>query len=487
MTRHEMWRDEHQAWLLARDSATPWALLENMRYEGHPGLWHILLWGLSRFTANPAAMQVLHAAIATGTAFLLLRFAPFHRVTRLLLCGGYFFAYEWAAISRNYALSALLFLAVAALHRRRWAWFPAQAALLFALCHTNIHSIILVLVLTPALAVEYAVAYAGGQRDARRVLGRCAAGFLLVAAGLTTGIRQVPPPPDSGYVTDWKWKWDDRQLTNTADCVLSAYLPLPADKLTFWNTTRVRTELPKERHLPLALLILGAGCLFFLTQPWPIAPYLAGSASLLLFSYVKFGGEQRHNGFLFLLFVTILWMSWDYRRWRLPWRPADAPFEVWHRYRDVLLWPLLAVHVAGTAVAVKWDWQAPFSESKAAARWLRDTYGTRTDCVYIGDKSYMASAVLSYMELGRMRYPAQQATGSYVIWDRAWNKSRQFDPRVFDEARARTNAVVLVLDRPWGGGTPLVSEKSRVAAFTNAAIAGENYYIYYVPPPGARD
>src|SRR4051812_4217393 len=42
LARHEIWRDEAQAWLLARSSASPLALLRAMRYEGHPALWHLL-------------------------------------------------------------------------------------------------------------------------------------------------------------------------------------------------------------------------------------------------------------------------------------------------------------------------------------------------------------------------------------------------------------------------------------------------------------
>src|SRR5689334_1095494 len=56
---HGMWRDELQAWLIARDSASVGDLFFNLRYEGHPGLWHILLWLLSRLTTNPLAMAIL--------------------------------------------------------------------------------------------------------------------------------------------------------------------------------------------------------------------------------------------------------------------------------------------------------------------------------------------------------------------------------------------------------------------------------------------
>ena len=45
---HEMWRDEIQAWLLARDSSNFLNLLNNLRYEGHTPLWHFLLFPLTK-------------------------------------------------------------------------------------------------------------------------------------------------------------------------------------------------------------------------------------------------------------------------------------------------------------------------------------------------------------------------------------------------------------------------------------------------------
>jgi len=39
---HEMWRDEFQAWLVARDADSLVQLAGNVRYEGNPMLWHQL-------------------------------------------------------------------------------------------------------------------------------------------------------------------------------------------------------------------------------------------------------------------------------------------------------------------------------------------------------------------------------------------------------------------------------------------------------------
>jgi hypothetical protein len=43
MAHHELWRDEVQAWLLARDSSSAIDLLSRQRNEGHPALWQLLL------------------------------------------------------------------------------------------------------------------------------------------------------------------------------------------------------------------------------------------------------------------------------------------------------------------------------------------------------------------------------------------------------------------------------------------------------------
>src|SRR5262245_42429684 len=50
---HEMWRDEHQAWLVARDAHSIPQVFQNMKYEGNPALWHLLLFLITRFTHNP--------------------------------------------------------------------------------------------------------------------------------------------------------------------------------------------------------------------------------------------------------------------------------------------------------------------------------------------------------------------------------------------------------------------------------------------------
>lgn len=60
LAHHEMWRDELEAWLIARDSNSIFALLKNLKYTGHPPLWYFCLYIITRFIQSPWAMQLFH-------------------------------------------------------------------------------------------------------------------------------------------------------------------------------------------------------------------------------------------------------------------------------------------------------------------------------------------------------------------------------------------------------------------------------------------
>ena len=107
---HEIWRDEWQAWLIARDSNSLAELYENVKYEGHPTLWHLLLYGLTKITHDPWIMQLLHLIISMAAAALILFKAPFAAWQKIGLVFGYFFLFEYTVLSRSYGLSLLLVL-----------------------------------------------------------------------------------------------------------------------------------------------------------------------------------------------------------------------------------------------------------------------------------------------------------------------------------------------------------------------------------------
>jgi hypothetical protein len=481
LSRHEMWRDETQAWLLARDAASPAELLHNMRYEGHPGLWHLLLWVPAQLTANPVAMQAVHWAIAVLAIFILLRCAPFRWPTRILIACGYFMSYEWAAISRNYAISLLLFFAFAALHRKRWRWFPAQAAVAFCLCHTNIHSIILVLVLLPTVAIEYAIAYAEKRNHAHKQLLPTCLGMGLIVLGLLTGIKQITPPDDGGFADQWHFTWQEQRAQFTATSMINAYAPVPVDHTNFWNSNQWVKAIPGDQYITVALWIAIATSLLFLCQPWPILPYLGGTLALLTFFYVKYPGSYRHHGFLFLLPIVLLWMSWDYRPLRLPWRWANGPSRIWHHLRELPLAALLLIHVHGSAIAIKHDWNETFSASKATADWIRAELPDWDQHLLAGINGAPVSAVVAHLQAPSIYYVDRNATGSYIVWDRQWHRRpRRTKDALTQRMRSEDKDLLLITtsrQRPHQlpTGTVLLHTISERAAVERT------YHVYHCP------
>lgn len=486
--RHEMWRDEMQAWLLARDSATPLQLLHHMRYDGHPCLWHLLLWPLAHLSPNPLWMQVLHVALAGASAFLVLRWSPFSWPVRLLIILGYYFTYEWTVIARNYAISALLLFAVCALFKRRWVRFPALAALLFLLCLSNIHSILLVLVFALTLSIEFAVSYAGRYRDAARCLGRFLAGMALIGLGLYTGIRQVAPPDDTGFATGWNWHWKNHDTDQVGSLLVRAYLPVPVDRTNFWNSNRFLDASPKPGTLAIpghpsptaaGALVLMIGSLFFLKRPWLLAPFWLGSAALLAFFHVKYLGFARHHGFLFLLFIALLWMSCAYRPWVARRRWVEWLPAWWDRHRMKALLPLLAVHVWAAAIAIHVEWTAPFSQAKAAAAWISTQFGDLTTVTLVGDTSPAASAVLGYLQAPRIYYPDRRDFGSYLIWDQARlaHGGQRLDHEIPALMKQTGKDALLILDHELGavrdGGSVTLLNR-----FVGCIQGDENYWLY---------
>ena len=106
IAQHVPWADEAQAWMLAQGVSLPTLLIHSLHYEGTPGLWHCVLkllqWAQFSFTGA----RWVAGVIAASGIVVLLAWAPFPRIVRLLLPFSFFLAYQDAVIARSYVLFA---------------------------------------------------------------------------------------------------------------------------------------------------------------------------------------------------------------------------------------------------------------------------------------------------------------------------------------------------------------------------------------------
>ena len=100
MFRHEAWRDEAQAWLMAKELG-PFALLNELSYEGHPFLWFYLLMPFAKAGLPYITLNIVSCAIMTVVMILIAARAPFDRISRMLLAASPLCIYAFSAISRS--------------------------------------------------------------------------------------------------------------------------------------------------------------------------------------------------------------------------------------------------------------------------------------------------------------------------------------------------------------------------------------------------
>ncbi|HPS78925.1 MAG TPA: hypothetical protein PLS53_12280, partial [Thermoanaerobaculaceae bacterium] len=397
MASHEMWRDELQAWLLARDSGSLLDLWQNTRYEGHPLLWHLLLFVQTRVWASPVAMQVLNWVLATAGATLILHRAPFPFFLRLAVVFSYLPFYEYGVISRNYAATFLCLMLFAFLVVSKRPGLGAAAGALAA------NASPMGMVLAPALAL-------GLWATMRR---RAFVPVLLLGAGFLAAVLQCLPPADYEHSRGWHTAWEPERVGYTVRNFAAAMLPLPADQLHFWNSSAVfhtgtapfRWSDPRDGLAAVTVLGCVAGIAWLVWRCRPaLAVWLAGSVSLLSFAYLKFPGALRHAGFLWVLTLVVLWMAGPQAR-----------------LGSLLLAGLLTLAAVvgdlGTLVAVRWEMRAAFSGAACAAERLRTEAFDRLPIVAGCD--FAASGVAAFLPGKRILYPAIGSRGTFVVWNLA--------------------------------------------------------------------
>ncbi len=479
---HEMWRDEIQAWLLARDSASVFELFANMKYEGHPALWHLCLMPLSRITASPVIMQVFHLLIAATTVFLFTRYAPFNWLHKFLFAFGYFALYEYAIVARNYALGVMLITIFCVLYRERYKRFLWIGIVLILLAHTSVHALIVTIAIGFALMCEYLYFYCCKEEALGENRQHIWIGFALIGFGVITSILQLKPPADYGFAVGWHFKFEIQRVFNFIKIITQAMLPSPRATMGFWGSHQLNSyPLFQLIRLPLCYLIVLWCVLRFLKRPTALLTYLIATVGLLAFFYVKYGGSIRHHGFLFFTFVLASWIYYDSPEIKLP----------FNRISELAQWVfgpvfivILVVHFLGGITAVRMDIEHIFSNGKRTAEYIK-AQGMQ-DMLMVGHSDPSVSTVVGYLEKDRIYYPRGRRFGSYVRWDKARTHSVS-NRDVVKEAKTlstqNSQDVLIIMSVTLNVSQIEEYQLTLLEKFTGSTIGDEGFHLYLLKVP----
>ena len=347
IAHHEMWHDELESWLIARDSSSLSELYSNLTYVGHPFLWYLCLYLLAKTTHNPVIMQICHLIIITGTIYIFLFFSPFNKLQKTLFCFGYFPLYEYGIISRNYSFGLLFIFIFCALYCQRKRNYILLATSLALATQTNIYSLIISFVLASMMFAEEilntisrnnklclkrqfymaAVIYLFGLLTATAQIIR-ARSALSVKLESTANFSVHP-------VADLTIQQDNYNLiTILSDFYASisdygavltgiwrSYIPIPDTSSQYlWGSNFLldtqklyigTTNLfPLMASIASLLLFLFFIAVFTKTKKI-LFTYICGTVAIYIFSFVAKIPLIRHNGHLFILLIVCYWLFYD--------------------------------------------------------------------------------------------------------------------------------------------------------------------------------
>lgn len=346
---HEIWRDEAQALLIARDSPSLGAMLWQLHYEGgQPPTWYLILYAITHLGGGVVTMQVVHGIIAVVLAAVLLRFDLPKNVSILLLC-GYFFFYEYAIISRPYSLSLIfLFLAAYELRHGRRDW---KCGLWLGLASlTTIHAMILVVCLLP-----WIIHYDNTGKGKSNLFGF----FLIVGACLANALICLIPAPDE-YVNainrlsldapiSWILQTSEKALNN-------AFILLPSSQ---WPQKWKGYGVISNGSCGWLFYILAIVLVVRFGGKRAGGIFLTGSLALLMVFVFKYSGGARHHGYVWVWMLFSLLIVRDSFK-----KIFQSPVSGGIFLTLLLLQIPLGISMWGS------DFNHPFSNAKAIADWL---------------------------------------------------------------------------------------------------------------------
>ena len=324
---HEPWADEAQSWLLARDGSLSELWGHLLHYEGTPGLWQTLLHAIIRLGPPYGALGFISAAFAFVAVILVLRYAPFPLYIRLLLPFTYYLFYQYAVIARSYVLVAPLLFAIAAIYSRARDKLAWMSTLLCLLAGVSAHGLLISICIWVALYVP--LLFHAPRRS--RLIAATLIYWCVVAAFASSAW----PAKDVAFA-------EHRSLANLHLLPTVFAAGLGGAFTGHWITALVLIALSAP------LLWRGGGWLFF----------LLAAVALTLFGTIVYT-QLWHFGILFLAWIFALWISAVRTRIGVP--------------ALIALIAALGIQCFWSAKAVAYDWNAPYSGSRAAAQSLRES------------------------------------------------------------------------------------------------------------------
>ena len=432
---HEPFVDEAQSWQLARTLSLHDLFHTYLRYEGSPGLWHILLWVLIRLHVTYANIHWICGAIGFAGVSVLVLKSPFPRYLKLTLPFTYFLLFQYAVIARNYVLAPLLFFLIALC----WKRTPLVVALMLGLlANVSLHTA----VISGGLAIAYLIARnrEGSASDPRFRRQLIFGAFILLGL-YAFAIWTVWPPKDllSSFAIG-----ESRPIFSIAlGSILWAFCQPMFLSILFWAA--------------IAACLWARKALFYLL---PVFLFALFSGAVYL--------NWWHVGLLVPLIISILWITWHSEGRRI------SPGEVFCR---VALLLMICTQILWSAYAIRYDHFNAYAPDLAASDFLRPFVqkGTTIAITYLDERqtrSFEGVGIQAYFD--RSIYINQREP---FWW---WSENNQSE-KMFNAVLPNHPGIIVVVTRQPHNMVSNALDRTELKRIQNSGYTFTNSFCGAIP------
>lgn len=304
--KHEIWQDEAQAWLIARD-LSPVGIFKQMWYEGHPCLWHLILMPFAKLGFPSSFMPFISWFLMLLTVFLFLKYINFPKVFKLIICFSEPFLWHYSVISRCYSLIPLLFILISIFYKKRHDYLILYTFFLCLLANTHILMLGPSFILYVCLFVESVLKKEKNKVNIFISVGLYCTSILCLCAQIIPAYFNCVFVQSSGF--------NSNSLFRVLNGFYQHLLFKPSNNYSYFASFSFLAFILMVvfliRNLKMCLLLVGS-CIFFIIihVNWS---FLAFNHVYLLFLIIIFcyGVVFNDKKFFtkFIMFITILYIS----------------------------------------------------------------------------------------------------------------------------------------------------------------------------------
>ena len=439
---HESWRDEAQAWLIARDLNII-DIFGQMKYEGHPVIWYLILVPFAKLGLPYIFVKIVSWLICNIAVWLILKKAPFNLILKILFIFSMPMIYLYPSISRSYCLIPLAITIVAIYFGQRHEK-PIQYILsILFLANTHVIMYGMVGILLLLFYIEELIQ--NRKTNSKEQKKKVYISLIVIIVGLILTLIPILI-----------------SMTTNTDVSLTSNTSIFEDtKLKMENAyEKIMTGCFGENELILKIVAIALIILLCYEIRYHFKNALViictEGLQFLIYTYVYMGSEQRVST-LILLMMFIFWIQNDKKEKTVNMDKNEKELVNNQKYlkrqkrkeqlinlAEYILVFVLIINIANGMDAVNKEIKTTYSSSYETSEWIKNNL--EDDSIFICTNMPLSSAIIPYIGNDVFWSPQTLDYFSFTTWDENYRTGyslRDLQKRVKDNFETDQNLYLI--------------------------------------------